>query len=125
MIQLNEIRIGNYLKNGFNQTIQIYGRISKYNTSGYQLKTLKPIPITEDELIKLGFVYNGYNFDYLNYNFHCQFKNENGEFKNTEFSIKKDERGKNKIVISYNIEYLHQLQNIYFSITNKELGYNE
>ena len=112
MIQLNEIRIGNYLKNGFNETIQVDGVISENNTSGYQLKTLKPIPITEDELIKLGFVSNPYEDRYEIQNIHVECDKTKGE----------------TLLWLYGAPYvkqIHQLQNLYFALTNKELRYNE
>lgn len=138
MINANELRINNYLYyNGNHNHIGIVTSIQpriyfKTNhTSGgvkigfnnrfdivYELDKVKPIPLTEEWLLKFGFVYNGWNYDFERFTFHAQGKNSKGEFYNTEFYIK---RGKTKCLISFKIEFVHQLQNLYFSLIGEEL----
>jgi len=114
MIQPNELRIGNYVntENGVK-------RVSTVSVDGWSMhKVCETIPLTEEWLLKFGFVYNGWNYDFENLRFHAQSKSRNGEFFNTEFYIKK---GLEMILVSFNINYVHQLQNIYFALTGEEL----
>lgn len=69
----------------------------------------RPIPITEEWLLKLG-------FEKVNRVF---YKNDFGyEFGFINRAVLKN--GDNYILITH-IEYIHQLQNLYFSLFNKEL----
>lgn len=127
MIQANQLRIGNWiLKDGKYFQI-IYGINKKYvygldseildsHINKSELNNLHPIPLTEEILLKCGFD-NGY-----------------------EITIK---IGRKKIVFNWsikivstgyrsgwycekyrNIKYLHQLQNLIFALTGKELEIN-
>lgn len=125
MINANELRLGNWIKNGFNQPIKINGIISEGNTGGYALKTLSPIPLTAEILEKAGFkdnilllgeqgvcsygwhliasTYKGISKVNLAYDYDdCAYESHNAEHQ-TE------------------IKYLHQLQNLYFALTGQEL----
>lgn len=130
MIISKDLRIGNYLlKDGkivevavinSDNTIRVWNE-EKTNTLGcfcFRLKDFEPIPLTEEWLLKFGFLYNGWNWDFQSYRFHAQGKNDRGEFYNTEFGIRKNKEVFN---ISFKIQYVHELQNLYFSLTGKEL----
>ena len=78
----------------------------------------KPIPLTEEWLLKFGFVKINRNFLLEFYNNGCFFYDLNKK----EFWI----GGYNSCASSQgfivdNIEFVHQLQNIIFALTNKEL----
>ena len=70
---------------------------------------IKPIPLTEDWLLNFGFKYNGFCYEFN----------------------KHEVRLINEFNIPYwidsnfitNISYVHQLQNLYYALTNKELNY--
>lgn len=123
-MQSNELRIGNLvyksLKSGNGRKVEnrigcqdivrIEENIGSFN--------YEPIPITEEWLLKFRFIYNGWNYDFERYVFHAQGKNEKLEFYNTEFGIRKNKEVFN---ISYKIDYVHQLQNIFFALTGTEL----
>jgi hypothetical protein len=114
-MKAEELRFGNLvLNNDFDIVTEI--------KEGWQIDSCdvyyKPIPLTEEWLIKFGFKCNGWNYDFKNYVFHAQGKNKKGEFFNTEFGIKNNGITFN---ISYNLEFVHQLQNLYFALTNKKL----
>jgi len=97
------------------ETVTIYNIDDKWkDTFGQWIDFLKPIPLTEKWLLKFGFISNGWNYELGTFKLHAQRKNELGEFINNEFSVK-------DIIISFNINYIHQLQNLYFALTNKEL----
>lgn len=107
-----ELRIGNYVLTGLNSVLKIEGVISEGNTGGYLLETLKPIPITEDWLIKLGFeqvyksIYHStYYFDRLSYYIWYENGNQYATFEGAQVEVKN----------------IHQLQNLYFALKGKEL----
>jgi hypothetical protein len=120
-MKINELRMGNIIIQGnvptivekLNMSIDDWDRVNNKRALD-----CNPIPLTEDWLIEFGFVYNGWNYDFEKYVFHAQGKDEKGQFYNTEFGIRKD-----KVVynICYKIEYVHQLQNLYYALTQKEL----
>lgn len=150
MIQPNELRIGNYIM--FEQTTHIVVELSETLISTrwikgsdkyiHTLSDLRPIPLTEDILLKCGFEY------ILPYNKKDNWEMKLGDYRDSQ-ELKLDgsdvfptflsssdliEDGKgvhiaickdsgiyianlhNKDIIS-----LHQLQNVYFALTGKEL----
>lgn len=114
MIPQNELRIGNYVsipdRNDPATVEQIMKHEITVNEFGrfFNLKHIDPIPITEDWLIRLGFKKGdptphaiGYFIDRFGIHYH---------FKEC-----------NWYSWTANIKYVHQLQNLYFAITGKEL----
>ena len=125
MLKAQELRIGNYVEEFL--PVKLW---TKIEVNYQDLKFVyfedtnsfyRPIPITEEWLLKLGFVYNGWNYDYDRYTFHAQ-KRVNDAFVNTEFSIKS---GEHSVILSYSIKYIHQLQNACFALTGRELTLNQ
>ena len=72
----------------------------------------KPIPLTEEWLIKMGFKYD--NISYINKDFYNIVKTRRGFDFGFEYQ-------------DYNtpIDYVHQLQNLYHSLTGSELTIKE
>jgi len=125
-METNEFRIGNYVflhKNSIGKVTaieqhlilinQYYVKINDTNDIYYQANQIKPIPLNEELLLKCGFVKLGdLDFFYIL------------EYE-MNFKISSDL----KMIAWYNlqlhnvkIEYLHQLQNLYFALTNNELN---
>jgi hypothetical protein len=116
-MKANELRIGNLVYNGFNEVVKIHDIISQNNTSGYLLETLKPIPLTEEILLKCGF--------------------ERDKDFNTVLKIKIETLNGNHVIFIDiranvlfvgNIEisdfnHLHELQNLIYSLTKKIINY--
>ena len=78
---------------------------------------LIPIPLTEEWLIKFGF--KKYNLEGYSVHFryeHPKLHSTVTAIYNSDFSIKLDN-------VARGIKYVHQLQNIYFALINKELSY--
>ena len=115
MIDIKELRIGNYVLSGCNELEKIDGIISKDNTGGYLIETLKPIPITAEWLLKLGFDPFYINGKLTHYRINSYFIRYDGQ----DFYF---ELGKGMII---EVIYIHQLQNLYFALIQKELEYNE
>ena len=123
-MEANELRIGSYVlcKGYLTKVILIgeYGIRAQNSNTDYNCKfrtgDIKPIQLTEDILLKCG-------FDEI----------KDSDYKYRVFEIK--DWGKIKLVngiletaeyyfldgLNYEIKYLHQLQNLYFSLTNNEL----
>jgi len=105
-LSANELRIGNYLIDPF------YGTIVEVNISILESihngTEYKPIPLTEEILLKCGFEKYGIWFKIKD--FHVSIGH------NIAFE---------KWVTSYRTpEYLHQLQNLYFALKQEELIYD-
>lgn len=114
-----ELRIGNYVEYGgcTAKVCQIEKSFFYCETDGNDFFTrdgepgAKPIPITEEWLLKFGFVYDGasgYNKAYVHL--------EKIVFIGYVFFIKDVVSGP-----SIDVEYVHQLQNLYFALTGEEL----
>lgn len=118
MIKANELRIGNWIfeaeqdDNKPFQIFSIYHEVKNDKVNGLPICLMRPIPLTEDILVKCGF--------------EC-FEFDNGQpnqyrFKSRLIVIR------DNVFIDYGssvkILYLHQLQNLYFTLTNEELSIN-
>lgn len=117
MIAAEEIRIGNWLKLGkeYTRVYQILYSIvtgQSINHADYKEEFFEPIPLTPEILIGCGFkkapiAENTFAIDSFFYDV------ETLSFCWDDESITHWE--------SIDIKYLHQLQNLYFALTNKEL----
>lgn len=139
-MKVNELRIGNYVKfydpiNGTNiykvYNIDDRGSVSRVslNDKGQlascTVKDIEPIELTGDILINIGFK-KGYNEIYSKtikddfYEYSVSYQNiKDNKYSFVTYGYKNDEL-KRQIRLD-NIQYLHELQNIFFSFTNKEL----
>lgn len=126
MIQANELRIGNWIYDSefepyFFQVEEIrkyvgYNVWAFYKNGSIKAKDVEPIPLTEEWLIKFGFQIDGVWF-YLDFNPRMQIRFYNGNL--AECDIVQD--GKYIAFKNGHIKYVHQLQNLYFALTNTEL----
>ena len=136
MINPNELRLGNLVKDRGEKTIKIdfieYVR-NGYDTKFGQLMYLEgeevhpmteysdyafAIPITEEWLLKFGFVSNPYQDRY---------ELDNIYFQGCKLCFECDKtKGFTELWIEQypTIKYVHQLQNLYFAITGDELVQN-
>lgn len=116
-MKATELRIGNWLKRLDDSEFQVTANdimiISKWSNPFAILPS--GIPLTEEWLLKFGFKRNGYSF-------------EKGMIW---FRFWNDKRGRkslpnacavNKEEISYELQYVHQLQNLYYALTGEELN---
>ena len=127
-MKANELRIGNWLidyenKIGKVKSIEDNNVLKVVSNEGVlisycEIELYKPIPLTEEILLKCWFYYVGDLFDCHVYrlgiiNVSCL----NGVFT---FSLKRDR--KSNYVPLKEMEYVHQLQNLYFALTGEELN---
>jgi hypothetical protein len=114
-MKANELRIGNFvqydhLKNPI--------KVSIIDTTEQSTKTkAKPIPLTEEWLLKFGCqrTRGGWfiSADYFLYNPLTEFDIPSSKYYGLMFN--------DKYVTTRAVQYVHQLQNLYFALTGKEL----
>ena len=139
-MKANELRIGNYInfKNGVDT---VFGIETKYimsnHTRRWESVDIKPIPLTEEWLLKFGFEnwglgtqWNNRYESYVRYvrhndlggtsNFEIHYiKSTYGNTEYYQYIISCDED--DRLNWGEEIINVHQLQNLYFALTNKEL----
>lgn len=122
-----ELRIGNYVKYFSDYewskiTVLDHNYCHLNNASSIDYNEIQGVPLTEDILLKCGFE-NWYSNEYFLSNgfFYMNLKfYKNGNIKVTMCGeSKKYFKGENMLIAK-----LHQLQNLYFSLTNEELTVN-
>ena len=118
-MKANELRIGNYVKAPkgarYNNDVIQFGihEFLKIAECVYDIEDFEPIPLTEEWLLKFGLT-----------RIEC---NQGEYYPYTDINIVKVDEyyrlevGSDEYVIGYKIKYVHQLQNLYFALTNKEL----
>ena len=137
MLQINELQIDNFVKCKVSNDAGIYKILS---IDGYNLKVIlngarqgewhnldkiKPIKLTSEILEKCGFEKYIDNSDDLTY-----YTMKLNDEKKCELALSSgDKNGICEVTLSpyedyFRYQYLHQIQNIYFSITQKELLIN-
>jgi hypothetical protein len=118
----SELRIGNFILNGAEKIITV----SSETIIDVILKYIGALPIilTDDWLIKFGFkkaigyyiecspgnnLEIGFNNDTSETQWYCYFRNKNND--TDDF-----------VLLRKDLKYVHQLQNLHFSLTGKELN---
>ena len=118
-MKANEIRIGNYIEigNKITQVGEIFddGITTELDKHQYEylISDINSIPLTEDWLIQLGFDWDIYYQGYTEGNWVINPNLKNG------FKINYGKRRNDPII--WDIRFVHQLQNLYFALTEKEL----
>jgi hypothetical protein len=131
-MKANELRIGNWYYTNDGKATQIDGHGISQFQDGEELDVentfISAIPLTEEWLLKFGFE-NNIHGNHNRYfkdgiyprSFAFQFyKNGRVDFWYGDFNVGNLNR------IKYNpLQYVHQLQNLYFALTGKELEYEQ
>lgn len=111
-LRSNELRIGNWVKDE-NQYYQIKGE--HLDEDNFPTIQTWEIPLTEEWLLKFGFVSNPYEDRYEKGLLHIECNKTRGVL---EFWIE-------KLPVSLTLKFVHQLQNLYFALTGEELTIKE
>ena len=135
MINANELRIGNMVcLIALDQKIKIES-ISKvnegglftwiYNSEEYEdsLSAIEPIPLTPDILEKCGFVKDNNDLEFHDPDF-CSWHQREFPVVGMLTTSSKGNYLFDEETDTLRIQYLHQLQNLYYSLTNSELQIN-
>jgi hypothetical protein len=108
MIKANELRLGSWV-NDAGVNIKVDKSYMSYLLDYPNNKRTKPIPLTPEILEKLGFVY----------------RQDTGYWKIHDLIFGRDIKPYFslylKMRVATSIQYLHQLQNLYFALTGEEL----
>ena len=116
-MRANELRIGNWVYNG--KEIQVTAK-QIYNTSE-KLYDLLPITLTEEWLLRFGFMFTKDGNAFISPNKDAYYEDI---WESLTYSLIENEFC--VVSSSYNefnvlIKYVHQLQNLYYALTNEEL----
>lgn len=125
-MKANELRIGNkLLKDGVVVTIDARTIFDIWDDNG--LKKYEPIPITEEWLIRFGFEKDGgeYNSPSDEFDIIIHVSEDGDRYTASNVFVGRvgnwDRDGVNYICMGNCFKYVHQLQNLYFALTNTEL----
>ena len=134
-MKATELRVGNIVtKESYDQGEKTFSR--EYKVRGNDLadleidgyidhndERLEPTPLTEDWLLRFGF--EDWGIDYSNEGEQYVLHNVIDGTSNFEVSVVGERfypRIDEDACCWYKFEYVHQLQNLYFALTNTELG---
>lgn len=116
-MEARELRIGNYyFYQSFGNVIKLDSEmlISLLGDGLLDVHKIQPIPLTEDWLKRFGFEYLDFRDKYQIDSFELQLQNnEVGEWYVMDYDI------------FPTIKYVHQLQNLFYALTGKELTLNK
>lgn len=116
-MKANELRVGNVVNLLGSQAIIIPNDFQKWfqNAQGWENKAIKPIPLTEDWLIRFGFVQDESNqYYWKNWGTNgVQILKYSDIYRRFTFELG---QGFNKV-----LDNVHQLQNLYYALTENEL----
>jgi hypothetical protein len=131
-MKASELRIGNLIYNSYTKDIFSVYPMFIVQFSKTEDTNIKPIQLTEEWLLKFGFIkypdcrdtfqqvyYDSYQFEIDRFtiiSFSIQQGNKNLIKCNFDRGYRSDDGKKN-----YYIKHVHQLQNLYFALTNEEL----
>ena len=109
-MKANELRLGNLVIDGHDVEVVNYRMIEMLVKNQAEFD---PIPLTEEWLLKFGFMKIDGSFFKLSFLFYgLKIKDAIGfQFRKGEFSIQ--------------LKYVHQLQNLYFALVGEELKLKE
>jgi len=117
-----ELRIGNLVLDKDNNVISVIGITEnsvfskgKYEMIGSPIEWIRPIPLTEEWLLKFGFETSEKHWDTFSRSHYYLCKKD-------DLCFNLDENKKIFKMYTYEkVKYVHQLQNLFFALTNKEL----
>lgn len=126
-LKCTDLRIGNYVKRGnilceiaeiYEEAVYCY---DKYGEDSHTINVVEPIELTEEVLLKIGFKKNVIYDSVIEYfpiddnlaRIFCTKEKQN-------FKIQIVRKNITETIVKY-IKYLHQLQNAYYILTNKEM----
>ena len=118
-MRVNELRIGNFIyyrdKESILTVTSLGYKFEAVNEicmpyGSDDIREFNPIPLTEEWLIKLGFIKN----DSTTFE-------KNGYYFDLEDTTFYNDWPSNASTLNKNVQYLHQIQNLYFALTGEEL----
>jgi hypothetical protein len=129
MIQARELRIGNWIENYKKEIVFIdkFSNQESYFTHDgdcYSILKSNPIPITEEWLIRFGFVKDGNGNHWIDLQTHyLEFIYSIGHLYPVYAQIPEMSNEDEQRVGLNRIQSVHQLQNLYFALKSEELQF--
>jgi hypothetical protein len=130
-ITANELRIGSWIyipQTKTNEQIGVIEENGRFTTKDYKssyssIECLEPIPLTEEWLLKFGFMEFKGGISLDNEEFTLTYTHKNTDKTILLEVTREDEWGRHQYtcIVLNHIKYVHQLQNLYFALTGKEL----
>lgn len=125
-MKANELRIGNWVE--VPKDARYEERFIKWENENFyhihqgylEFEDIFPIPLTEEWLVKFGFTKSRYNKNIFEIGQVYELRPHTEEIGFFEFGWVNDESG-----YIASVQYVHQLQNLYFSLTGEELEIQE
>lgn len=127
-MKVNELRIGNWIKykDKLMQVVQLSSLMILCQRDENQFlvncapKEFQPIELTEELMLKIGFKKDGNNYSLVCDDIEVGFYID--KFKQVLYiNVSREKRFYKNELRSYDVKYLHQLQNAYYLLTNEEL----
>ena len=125
MIKATELRIGNSVDHG--EIVRVIGfdsyqdRVSLSSSINTSPRSLEPIPITKERLLKFGFEWSVCG-SCLNYNgISVYIGIESKSYREWKVDFWSEEEDEEWLTVNGFYYYIHQLQNLYFALTGEEL----
>lgn len=127
-LSAGELRIGNYIFDWNNEYCNVYelhrdklsSTINGYKVDNTFIRQFKPIPLTEEWLLKFGFVNIDDEIDFSEFMFN-KFSIYGSGFDCQNPFYYEPQSNCNTI----EVKYVHQLQNLYWCLTGEELKLND
>jgi len=130
----SELRIGNYVNYAAEKVIVLQTSIKSRNkwdvelgyfedSIGFErmITEIQPIPLTEEWLLRFGFEKEEEQDELLNTFMFCKLNTVRVEFSDKHKQLYWHDNYTS--IYHKEIKYVHQLQNLYFALTGKELEY--
>jgi hypothetical protein len=109
-MKASELRIGNY--------VYFEDKLLKFDFEmGWNFDYIKPIPLTEEWLLKFGFEKKYQTFEFKGLNIDGTVVHFSFDKWRSEYDIENCDYTE----VPSDIQHVHQLQNLYFALTNEEL----
>ena len=130
-MKASEFRIGNYYLDIDNKLSELSGyelwqmSVSE-NNDNLGVMEFQPIPLTEEWLLKFGFERGGYDMIEVSHPSNPRFVlygylDNDSDYLGWNYDTEVDIKGTTFRDSLLKIKYVHQLQNLYFALTNEEL----
>lgn len=127
-MKASELRIGNLIFDNYSGVMMVstislehihLRKNENFPTGQYNIKSLKPILLTEEWLLKFGFKPRGEGYSIGGYIL-CDFR-DFSDGSSSYILYNWDSYNEIEITVKDNIRYVHQLQNLWFALNEEEL----
>ena len=123
-MKATELRIGNWVNYTNNDSTPDFRQIEDYIEDDFEFTIrIEPIPITKEWLLKFGFITDNitYKLKFNGFRFVLFMINKSNNYNDNKNEFKADIHQSKQCVRLTTVKHVHQIQNLYFALTNTEL----